>query len=66
MSDFWKSVLAGQLRHFMTVIAGVLVSHGAIATDQASSFAQIGTGLAVWVIGAGWSWYQKQASQSKT
>src|ERR1700737_3197876 len=53
-------VLAGQLRHILTVAAGVLIAKGALQSDQSGAFVQIGVGLATWAVGAGWSWWQKE------
>lgn len=58
--DFWKSVIAGQARHFLTVAAGALVAHGALQSSQQDAFVQIGVGFVTWAVAAGWSWYQKR------
>ena len=56
---FLETVIAGQARHVLTGVAGGLVAHGALTADQSNSFVQIGSGLALYGIGAGWSWWQK-------
>jgi hypothetical protein len=56
---FFESVIAGQARHILTGVAGTLIAHGALQSDQQNSFIQIGSGLAMYVVGAGWSWWQK-------
>ena len=54
-----QPILAGQLRHVLTVGAGMLIAKGAIQADQQGAFIEIGLGLATWAVGAGWSWWQK-------
>lgn len=58
-ADFIKAVIAGQARHMLTGVGGILVAHGALASDQQDAFVQIGIGLIFYVIGAAWSWWQK-------
>lgn len=57
--DLVKSFIAGQVRHFATVAAGILVAYGAIEQGQSSQFVAMGSGIALWLLGAGWSWWQK-------
>jgi hypothetical protein len=52
-------VLAGQARHVMTMLAGSLVTLGAIQSDQQSQFISIGSGIVVWLVAAIWSGVQK-------
>jgi hypothetical protein len=52
-------VLAGQVRHLMTVVAGALVGVGALQSDQQSQFISIGSGIVVWLVAAVWSGVQK-------
>jgi len=54
-----QPILAGQLRHFLTLLAGMLVARGALEGDQSGAFVQIGAGLAGWAAMAAWSWWQK-------
>lgn len=54
-----QPILAGQLRHLLTVAAGMLIAKGALQSEQSGAFVQIGLGLASWVVAAGWSWWQK-------
>lgn len=54
-------VLAGQLRHILSGLGVFLAAHGAIATDQQAQFISIGTGVALYVTGAGWSLMEKKA-----
>jgi ABC-type nickel/cobalt efflux system permease component RcnA len=58
-TSFLETVIAGQARHILTGVAGGLVAHGALTADQSNSFVQIGAGLVLYGIGAGWSWWQK-------
>lgn len=58
--NFILALVAGQLRHVLTGTAGVLVTAGALQSSQTEAFIQITTGLIVYGIGAGWSWYQKR------
>jgi hypothetical protein len=53
-------VLAGQLRHLMTVVAGALVGAGALQSSQQNEFISIGAGIIMWAIAALWSWGQKE------
>lgn len=57
--DFWKTVIAGQARHLLTVAAGAMVAQGALSSQQEGAFVEIGTGLVVWAATSAWSWYQK-------
>lgn len=59
MDVFLKSVIAGQLRHVLTVAAGALVTAGALDASQSESFVVIGSGFVLWGISAAWSYYQK-------
>ena len=62
-STLWmmlQPVLAGQLRHLLTVAAGVLIAKGALQSDQSGAFVQISVGVVTWVVSAGWSWWQKE------
>lgn len=54
-----QPILAGQLRHILTLAAGALIARGAIESDQSGAFVQIGLGIASWAAVAGWSWWQK-------
>lgn len=54
-----QPIIAGQLRHFLTGIAGVLVTKGAIQSDQQGAFIDIAMGVAAYLVGAAWSWWQK-------
>jgi len=58
-TSFLETVIAGQARHILTGVAGGLVAHGALTADQSNSFVQIGVGLVLYGVGAGWSWWQK-------
>lgn len=55
-----QPILAGQLRHALTVAAGALIARGALQSDQRGAFVTIGLGVASWAVGAGWSWWQKR------
>lgn len=59
LGGFWGPIVAGQVRHLLTVAAGMLVANGALQSSQESQFINIGVGLAMWLIVAGWSWWQK-------
>jgi hypothetical protein len=62
-STFFETVIAGQIRHVLTGVAGTLVAHGALQADQSTSFTQIGAGMAMYLVGAGWSWWQKSGQE---
>lgn len=53
-------LLAAITRHLMTALAGVLVTAGALQTDQQESFVGIGVGICVFLAGLAWSAIQKQ------
>jgi hypothetical protein len=55
-----QPILAGQLRHFLTLLAGALIAKGALQSDQSGAFVEIGIGLAGWAAAAVWSWWQKE------
>lgn len=55
-----KPIVAGQARHLMSVAGGVLIGAGALSKGDEASFIQIGTGIVMWAIPAGWSWWQKE------
>lgn len=60
MDTFVRSVLAGQLRHVLTIAAGSLVTVGAIDSSQTESFVAIGSGIVLWCATAAWSYWQKK------
>jgi hypothetical protein len=53
-------IIGSTLRHVLTAVAGALVSAGALSNGQESQFVAIGSGLVLWALAYGWSWYQKQ------
>lgn len=57
--DMAKPIIAGQVRHALTGVAGVLVAKGALQSDQSGAFVTISLGLATYVAGALWSSWQK-------
>lgn len=54
-----QPIIAGQLRHVLTGLAGALVTKGALQSDQQGAFITIGLGIASYAAGAAWSWWQK-------
>lgn len=60
MSSILTAIIAGQLRHVLTALAGALVAAGAIDAAQTESFVAITSGLVLYVLGAAWSWWQKR------
>jgi hypothetical protein len=52
-------VLAGQVRHLVSMLAGVLVGVGALQSSQQNEFISIGVGIVMWFFAAVWSWAQK-------
>lgn len=58
--DLVKSVVAGQARHVLTAAGVWMAGHGLIQSDQQDQFVQIGVGAALYLLGAGWSWWQKE------
>lgn len=61
-----KPIIAGQLRHALTGVAGVLITKGALEGSQSDAFVSIGLGLASYAAGAGWSWWQKSGQAMVT
>ena len=57
--DFLKTVGAGQLRHALTGAGAALVAKGVLQSDQEGAFVQIGMGAGAYLVGAVWSWWQK-------
>ena len=56
MNDLYKAQLLGLVRHLLTFGGGWLVAHG-YATGPLSP--DLLSGLAVFLVGVGWSLYQK-------
>lgn len=62
MSTIWpilKPILAGQIRTWLAGFGAILVHSGAIEQSDVASFTKMGTGIAIWALVAGWSWWQK-------
>lgn len=62
MSTFWtlaKPIVAGQIRTALAGVAGSLATAGAIQGSDKTAFVSIGTGVALYLIPAAWSWIQK-------
>jgi hypothetical protein len=62
METLWpiiKPILAGQIRTYLAGFGAILVHSGAIEQGDMASFTKMGTGIAIWVMVAGWSWWQK-------
>jgi hypothetical protein len=70
MDDTTKEILqtamAGWVRHAMTIAAGSLVTAGILQSGQSSNFIEIGSGIALGLIGLAWSWWQKKGQQAVT
>lgn len=62
---FVRSVIAGQIRHVLTLAAGSLVTLGLLDTGQTENFVVIGTGIVVGLVGVGWSYVQKRLTQKQ-
>lgn len=60
-SDFFKQIVMSTARHGLTTVAGMLVSEGIITGSQTNDF--LGAGL--FVVGIGWSWWQKHNQEKK-
>ena len=59
MNDFQQMVLGAVIRHGLTAAAGFLVTNGALSSTDSSKFIQMGTGIAMFLAGLAWSWWQK-------
>lgn len=56
MNSFIYNLLMGQLRHLLTVAAGILVTKGYLDAGMAEAF----VGILLGIIGAGWSALDKK------
>ena len=54
--DDAKPFINSTIRHGLTLLAGALVAHGAVSATVSGSVVEGLTGLAVALIGVGWSW----------
>lgn len=61
--ELFSSILAGQVRNGIGLVAGSLITLGAVAPEQKGAFVQIGSGIVMWFIVAAWSWWQKSGQQ---
>jgi hypothetical protein len=61
MDDTTKTIVAGMIRHGLTMLGGALVAKGYM--DSGSTAAFVGGGMAL--VGVIWSWWQKDG-QAKT
>lgn len=67
LMNFWpmlKPMIAGQLRHMLTLAAGYLIANGALASGDQSQFVAMASGIAMWGVSAVWSLYQKNAQNN--
>ncbi len=60
VTPLWTQILAGITRHGLSALSGVLVSAGALNTDQQSQFVAIGSGIVLWLGQVAWSAIQKR------
>lgn len=60
-----KPLATAALRHGTTAVAGVLVSVGALQSDQQTQFVAIASGIAVWLVGYAWAAYSTYAANQK-
>lgn len=56
MNTFVYNLLMGQLRHLLTIVAGALVAKGYLDAAMVEAF----VGIALGIIGAGWSAIEKK------
>ena len=56
MDDTTKTILAGVIRHGLTLVGGSLVSAGYMQSSDTATF--VGGGMAI--VGIAWSWWQKR------
>lgn len=56
MNSFIYNLLMGQLRHLLTVAAGILVTKGYLDAGMVEAF----VGILLGIIGAGWSAIDKK------
>ena len=57
--SFWRPVIAGWIRHVLSGVGMYLVGIGALPKNDEVNFENIGVGLAMFGIAAGWSWWNK-------
>lgn len=57
--EFWKPIIAGQVRHYVGILGGVLIGLGWMKTGDSSAFTEIMSGLVMGAAAALWSWWQK-------
>jgi hypothetical protein len=55
MNTFLNAVLGSTVRHAMTIVAGVLVSHAIIPAEMSSNLVVVGTGVIIGAVGYGLS-----------
>lgn len=59
MNDMMEMIMLSAVRHGLTAVAGVFVTHGALAASDEAKFIQMGSGIIIWGVGFAWSWWQK-------
>ena len=57
--SFWRPVIAGWIRHVLSGVGMYLVGIGALQKSDEVNFENIGVGLAMFGVAAGWSWWNK-------
>jgi hypothetical protein len=57
--DIAKPIVAGQVRHVLSGIGAALVAKGALDPGVLGQFVEMFSGFAIYLLGAGWSWWQK-------
>ncbi len=62
MDETTQAIAAGVLRHVLTAGAGILVADGYIQSSQT----QQAVGAVMFLIGVGWSWWQKTGQAQVT
>lgn len=55
--------ISSAARMLLSGVAGVLVAHGVITTDQTAQFIGIGSGIILWAVGAAWLAVKNRAQQ---
>ncbi len=60
-----NQVVEGLARHGLTALAGILASAGYLSTDQTTQFVTLGASLVTFLLGVGWSIWQKKHNSNK-
>ena len=59
MLTITQQMAGATVRHVLTMGGGALATYGVLQSGQVDQFASLGTGMAMALIGIGWSWWNK-------